>query len=191
MREDVLDYLVESMSIRDGNRFMLNEKIDDVFDETMRKLDIPTYRCSAESIGYNDWSRFQISDILKELLEKTNGDIQKAQKAVVIIEDFEQLSMDERFMPQLVSEGTNIDLDSEKYRRCMVQSLLIPFLQGEFPFEYQGNNDIFDTKGLTIIMTGDFKDLDERSILNGYDGALWHRLCPIFREVEIEKENNK
>ena len=85
MREDVLDYLVESMSIRDGNRFMLNEKIDDVFDETMRKLDIPTYRCSAESIGYNDWSRFQISDILKELLEITDGDIKKDKKLIILL----------------------------------------------------------------------------------------------------------
>lgn len=157
----------------------------------MSELDIPTYRCSASSIDHNEWARLYFLNILRELLKKTNGDIQKAQKAVVIIEDFEQLSMDERFMPQFVSEKANRDLEMEKYGRGEAQLSLIPFLYGEFPVEYQENEVLFDTKGLTFIMTGNYKDLDSDSILDGYDSALCHRIYPIIREVEIEKENNK
>ena len=124
MSENILDYLVEGISENHARRIMLNEKIDDTFIDTLGKLNILTYRCSASNIVLDECSGFHLSDILSDLLKKANGDIEKAQQAVVIIEDFEQMSMNEVFMNHLVSRQTNLDSLSvigEKYRRVILQ----------------------------------------------------------------------
>ena len=61
---------------------LLDGKMDKDLIRTIKDLDIPTFTCSASTIATEGYFGFHLSDILRHLVESTNCDLQKAQRAV-------------------------------------------------------------------------------------------------------------
>ena len=174
-----------------GNHILLNGKVDDNLMETINNMDVLVYRCSASNINPEGIRGFHFSDMLEELVEKANTDMEKAQRAVVIIEDFEQMSTDERFIEQLPIDETEAELEarieSEKMRRRINQLSLTAYLSGVVAPVM--NDELFDTSCLTFILVGDYKYLSDDEVMNGYDLGIQERIVPIMEKKENKSSN--
>ena len=181
---------------------LLDGEMDKDLIRTIKDLDIPTFTCSASTIAMEGYFGFHLSDILRYLVESTNGDLQKAQRAVVVIDDFEQMSMDERFISPLVEDGTEDEIKKHVHKEMISRSLnqlsLTSYLRGiTIPFTAFGEDGLFDTSKLSFILVGDYKDMGDFDIYSGYHSAFTNTLMPVIsREKdkpskETSKKNRK
>lgn len=181
---------------------LLDGKMDKNFIRTIKDLDIPTFTCSASIIAKEGYFGFHLSDILRHLVESTNCDLQKAQRAVVVIDNFEQMSMDERFITPLFEDATEEEIKKqvhkEKISRSLNQLSLTSYLRGTtVPFTAFGEDGLFDTSKLSFILVGDYKDMGVFDIYSGYHSVLTNTLTYVkIREkdksnIETSKKRRK
>ncbi len=93
-----------------------------------------------------------LEEMLKPLLDKTGGNLELAERGIVVLDEFDKLGY----------KGDNA-LEMNK----AVQHNLLTFLSGtKIPLEYNGQKIDFDTTNITFICLGAFTDLRERKIKN-------------------------
>ncbi len=177
---------------------LLDGEMDKDLIRTIKDLDMPTFRCSVSTIANEGYFGFHLSDILRRLVESTNGDLQKAERAVVLIDEFEKMSMDDRFITPLLEDGTEDEIKKQVHKEMISRSLnqlsLTSYLRGTtIPFTAFGEDGLFDTSNLTFILVGDYKDMELSEIYDGYHSAFTNTLMPvIIREKDKpSKETSK
>ncbi len=87
--------------------------------------------------------------LLIELLNKANGDLEKAQNGILFMDEFDKL-----LIPSYDKNG--IDTHDE------VQSQLLTVIEGsEIPITFRGEKVLFDTSRLLFILAGAFQGIEE------------------------------
>ena len=118
-----------------------------------KELSIPMIVANASDYSAVGYKGADLSDILVRLLEKTNGDLETAQRGIVAIDEFDKL-------------GYNSTLEMKQ----AVQHDLLTYMSGTVvPVEYNGKKYDFDTSKITFICMGAFEKLKERKISEGLD----------------------
>ena len=165
-----LHYKVHSENKKRFSPLLINGEMNNELKEALDEIDLPLF-CTSTSI-FNDNEGFSLEDILKYLLEKANGDLDKAKKGIVVLKDFEKWS-------------TN-----EDYNGVYRQMSLIPYLRGaSIPIEYQGQEVLFDTSELTFILFGKYKEEDIQNDSLGYDSAFTESIISYLHpKTNLEEE---
>lgn len=119
----------------------------------MKKLDIPIIKASAASLTRTGYVGPSVSDIFKRILEHCKFDIEKAERAIVYIDETDKIAS--------VSETTGRDIGG-----LAVQNELLEPLQGtKVSVEFKKNplmpeHEIsFDTSNILFILGGAFKGM--------------------------------
>ena len=94
-----------------------------------------------------------VDDFLIDLLEKAGGNLEKAERGIVVFDEIDKKGSD-----------SNSDVSGKG-----VLNTLLPFIGGTtYNIRYQNRNYTFDTSNLTIFATGAFTDLiDDKSNIYG------------------------
>ena len=124
--------------------------------EIAKELDLPIVITSANSFSETGYVGPTITDILKKLLDQTNGDIKKAERGIVVLDEIDKITKEEGIAGKSMHEG--------------VQNELLSFIGGgEYDisnggFGFFSNKIKYDTSKLTFILSGAFTDLREQKI---------------------------
>ena len=121
-----------------------------IVKEVARELSIPMITKSTTSFSAAGYKGADLSDMLVSLLKEANGDLEVAQRGIIVLDEFDKLG----------GKSSN-ELEMKK----AVQQELLTYLSGaKFTIEYNGKNVEFDTSHVTFICLGAFTDLRERKI---------------------------
>lgn len=116
-----------------------------------------------------------IEDFLVRLLNKTGGDLKKAEEGIIVFDEIDKKGSKE-----------NGDVSGKG-----VLNTLLPFLQGTtYNLSYNGRTVPFNTKKLTVFATGAFTDVAtsklENKTTNGYGGTKMG-----FNSEVVAKDNEE
>ncbi len=121
--------------------------------EITKKLDIPFVATSITSYSAAGYVGGNITDILKELYNKANGDLKKAERGIVVLDEFEKIA----YNPE-----TNLEM------KLAVQNQLLDFLGGGKYKVRIGTGLLdtreieFDTSKLTFVCLGALTNLRKK-----------------------------
>lgn len=123
--------------------------------EITEKLGIPFTATSVTNYSSTGYVGGDITDVLKELYKKANGDIEKAQRGIVIFDEFDKIAY---------SRSGGLEM------KRAVQQQLLDFLGGGKYTIRVGNSTLdmkefeFDTSKLTFVCLGALTDLRQQKI---------------------------
>lgn len=137
------------------------------------------------SVNANDYIKYKLSSrdlkhILVELLDKANGDIEKAKRGIVIINDIDLL-----YFKNAIGLST------------ILMNELPTFIHGKtYRIRYYDNDIDFDTTNITVIGKGDFshigdEKLDYASTTSKYLGGFQEILKAKDIEFKLDKNDKK
>lgn len=122
-----------------------------IVEEAGERMGIPFVRTNATNYSTTGYKGSDLIDILITLLRNSNGDIDLAQRGIIVLDEFDKL-------------GTN-NGDKEIAMRNGIQDELLTFIEGaKYSIEYEGEKYEFDTSKITFIVLGAFTNLRERKI---------------------------
>lgn len=123
--------------------------------EITKKLGIPFTSTSITNYSSTGYVGGDITDVLKDLYKKTNGDIEKAQRGIVVFDEFDKIAY---------SRSGGLEM------KRAVQQQLLDFLGGGKYTIRVGNSTSdmkefeFDTSKLTFVCLGALTDLRQQKI---------------------------
>ena len=121
-----------------------------IIEEVASQLKLPIVVTSSTKYSAAGYKGDDITSILYKLLDKSDGDLDLAERGIVAFDEFDKL-------------GSSSDNDISMRRA--VQQELLTFISGaQFDVEYKGQTYNFDTSKLTFIGMGAFTNLRERKI---------------------------
>ena len=121
-----------------------------ILDEVASEMKLPIYVTAVTNYSTVGYSGDSLTSILYKLLEKADGNLELAERGIVVFDEFDKLG-----------GFSNNDISM---RRALQQELLT-FISGtNLNVEYNGQTYSFDTSKLTFIAMGAFTDLRERKI---------------------------
>ncbi len=149
--------------------------------ETISKyLDIPIEIVDTTQLTVQGYVGRKLEDYLVRLLTKTKGNLELAQKSIVVFDELDK-------------KGSEKDSDISGKG---VLNMLLPFIQGTtYEVKYNGTTVLFDTSHLTIFATGAFtrvvaekkKDnLTSRSHRIGFTSSFSQQEEPTYLSLEAE-----
>lgn len=107
-------------------------------------LDLPIVNIDTTQLTVPGYVGANIEDFLTRLIESANGDVEKAQKGIVILDEIDKKG-----------SKSNGDVSGKG-----VLNTLLPFVQGTtYTVTYNYRKVSFDSSNLTIFMTGAFTDV--------------------------------
>lgn len=118
--------------------------------EITEKLGIPFISTSVTNYSSTGYVGGDITDVLKELYKKANGDIEKAQRGIIVLDEFDKIAYSRSGgleMKRAVQQQLLDFLGGGKYTICVGSSI---FDMNEFEF---------DTSKLTFVCLGALTDL--------------------------------
>ena len=129
-----------------------------ILQDLSNKMSVPFVKADATSYTSYGYKGASLTDILIELLDKTNGNIELAQEGIVCLDEFDKLA-----------SATNERSDQVGFKKSIQHELLKFGIDGEYDITYHDENIRFDTSKLTIIYMGAFTNLREKkkTIKNG------------------------
>lgn len=126
-----------------------------IIKEVAKELELPMIIRSSTMFSAAGYKGSDLSEILVGLLETTGGNLEAAERGIVVLDEFDKLANDS---------------NSELEMRKAVQQELLTYLGGaKFPVEYKGKKYEFDTSKITFICLGAFQDLREKKIAEELD----------------------
>ena len=135
-----------------------------IVKQVAKELSLPLITRSATMYSAAGYEGHDLEEMLVGLLEVTGGNLEAAERGVIILDEFDKLG----------GRGDN-KLEMKK----AVQQELLTFLSGgKFPVEYNGQTYDFDTSRITFICLGAFQDLRERKIKEGLDENGQYEMNP-------------
>ena len=121
-----------------------------LLSEVANELSLPISLSSATDYSTVGYKGADIVEILQDLLRQTDGDLELAEKGIVVFDEVDKLG----------SVGSG-----ELTMRKSIQHELLPLISGKkMNVLYNDKNYSFDTSKLTFIAMGAFTDLRERKI---------------------------
>lgn len=120
-----------------------------------KEMNLPINIVPATIFSAPGYKGTALEEMLKPLLDKTGGNVELAERGIVVLDEFDKLAY----------KGDNA-LEMNK----AVQHNLLTYIGGtKIPIEYNGKKIEFDTSKITFIALGAFTDLRERKIAEGLD----------------------
>ena len=146
-----------------------------IISDLAKEFDVP-YTSVSLSAGYTQagYVGLSLQDIFKKLIKEANGDVEKAQEGIIILDEFDKIRAKE-------------DSHDEEFKRALQQELL-SYLEGrEVQLDTKGGPTTFNTSKLTFILAGAFQDITEydmnytnedikEEISKGYESELLGRI---------------
>ncbi len=139
-----------------------------IFDKLLSILGVPYYITSSTSYTEEGYVGASVTEMLKVLIEKANGDISVAERGVIVIDEFDKLRTKSDYGKDVSGEG--------------VQNALLGMLSGEeiaIRDEYGNVEEIIDTKYITFILLGAF------------EGRCKEESLKYIRDERIKKGNDR
>lgn len=122
-----------------------------IIQNLTKKLGIPYVINNATGFSTTGYKGANLTDVLCTLLEKTNGNLELAQRSIVVFDEFDKL-------------GKNLNASGDDLRKGF-QDELLTFMEGQqYNVSYNNNIYTFDTSKLTFVALGAFTDLRENKI---------------------------
>lgn len=153
--------------LESGDKDLISSKVNMLIDgptgtgksfilkEVSKNLSIPMEIVPADSFSSAGYKGAQLEDVLVKLLDKTGGNVELAERGIVVFDEFDKLC----------DTGDN-SLEMHK----AVQHGLLTYIGGtKISFEYKGQMVNFDTSKVTFICVGAFTDLREKKIKEELD----------------------
>ncbi len=139
-----------------------------------KELNLPIVIIPATIFSAPGYKGADLDEMLKSLLDQTGGNIELAERGVVVLDEFDKLA----------SKGKN-PLEMNK----AVQHNLLTYIGGsKIPMEYNGKKIEFDTSRITFICLGAFTDLRDRKIKEAGEGNTYTITPEDYIEEGILKE---
>lgn len=114
------------------------------------ELNLPMNIVPATIFSAPGYRGADIEDMIIPLLDKTGGNLELAERGIIVLDEFDKLASDD---------------DNSLEMHKAVQYGLLAYLSGtKIPIEYKGKKIEFDTSKITFICLGAFTDLRERKI---------------------------
>ena len=146
-----------------------------IISDLAKEFDVPFTSVSL-SAGYTQagYKGLDLQDIFKKLINAADGDVEKAQEGIIILDEFDKIR-------------TKEDAHDEEFKRALQQELL-SYLEGrEVQLDTKGGPNTFNTSKLTFILAGAFQDITEYdmnysdedikdAISKGYESELLGRI---------------
>ena len=146
-----------------------------IVSDLAKEFNVPFTSVSL-SAGYTQtgYVGLSLQDIFKKLISAVNGDVEKAQEGIIILDEFDKIR-------------TKEDSHDEEFKRALQQELL-SYLEGrEVQLDTKGGPTTFNTSKLTFILAGAFQDITEYdmnytdedikdAISKGYESELLGRI---------------
>lgn len=146
-----------------------------IISDLAKEFDVP-YTSVSLSAGYTQagYVGLSLQDIFKKLISAADGDVEKAQEGIIILDEFDKIR-------------TKEDSHDEEFKRALQQELL-SYLEGrEIQLDTKGGPTTFNTSKLTFILAGAFQDITEydmnysdedikEAISKGYESELLGRI---------------
>ena len=146
-----------------------------ILKEVSKNLSIPINITPADIFAAPGYKGAQLEQMLIPLLDQTDGNIELAERGIVVLDEFDKLC----------AKGDNA-LEMHK----AVQHSLLSYIGGtKISFEYRGKMIDFDTSKITFICLGAFTHLRERKIKEGLDENNQYTIKPEdYIEEGMERE---
>lgn len=169
-------------------------------NKKLKEMEVPVVTENTGKIVPEGYLGESLEDILVRLLESANGDLEKAQKGVVILENFEKWRIDDKYLTEKMDMTRSYKERMESYyfeknNNLHQQMALIPYLKGEvIPIMVSGKKVSFDTSELTMLMFDNYNEKITNPIEmnNGYHDigvlSFINFFCEYSEEQEKEKE---
>lgn len=120
----------------------------EIVRQISKNINVPMVVVDATTYTEAGYVGDSVDDMLVKLYMATDGDIEKAQKSILVIDEFDKLANQEEHKSSVNNKG--------------VQKSLLTLIEGsERVISVAGEKKIFDTHGLTIILLGAFHGLEE------------------------------
>ena len=146
-----------------------------IISDLAKEFDVPFTSVSL-SAGYTQtgYVGLSLQDIFKKLINVANGDVEKAEEGIIILDEFDKIR-------------TKEDSHDKEFKRALQQELL-SYLEGrEVQLDTKGGPTTFNTSKLTFILAGAFQDITEYDmdyseeeikelISKGYESELLGRI---------------
>jgi len=122
-----------------------------ILTEVARLLDMPLFVADATSYTEEGYVGNSVSDMLKSLLQSAGGDLEKAQRGILVIDEIDKKA------------GTGSD---SNVTRGAVMDALLKIIEGTvIPLElgrgFDSKKIMFDTSRLTVICSGAFENIEK------------------------------
>ena len=125
-----------------------------IMKEVAKQMNLPIVIKPATMYATTGYRGVELQDMLISLLKVTNGNLEAAERGIVVLDEFDKL-------------GKSGDSDSSLEIRKAVQQDLLTYIGGsKFTVEYKGKSYDFDTSKLTFICLGAFTDMREKKEQN-------------------------
>ncbi len=199
--EDIIS-IVELHQERKGfeiKNLLLKGSPNKELNKKLEEMEVPVVVQNTGVIVQEGYMGDSLSDILVELLKESNGDLEKAQKGVVMLDNFEKWRTDDRYLTEKKNltrsyEKRMKDYYFKKDKNFHHQRSLIPYLKGEvIPIMIGKNKVLFDTSELTIVMIDNHKEeiTNENEMVEGYIDTSILKFVNLFCEYSDRKEKPK
>lgn len=119
----------------------------EIFRQLTKKLDIPCYTANATEYTASGYIGKDISDMLKSLLDITNGDLKKAENGILIIDEIDKLSEANKSQSQVNQKD--------------VQEALLKIIEdGKYDIMWHSKKYTFDTSNLMVVGIGSWSRVE-------------------------------
>ena len=120
-----------------------------IMKEVAKNMSLPIVIKPATMYTSTGYKGVELQEMLVSLLKETNGDLETAQKGIIVLDEFDKL-------------GNGNQTSSLEIRKAVQQDLLTYLSGAKFTVEYKGKNYDFDTSKITFICLGAFTELREK-----------------------------
>lgn len=121
-----------------------------IVKEVARNLSLPIVKRPVTSFSTTGYKGADLNDLLIELLNQTGGDLELAERGIIVLDEFDKLC------------ATS---DRDLVMKQALQQELLSYISGDkFDIEYNGKRIVFDTSKITFVALGAFTDLRNRKI---------------------------
>lgn len=120
-----------------------------IMNEVAENLHLPIIIRAATTFTTTGYRGVELQQMLVSLLDETGGDLEAAEKGIIVLDEFDKL-------------GNANKEKSLEIKEAVQQDLLTYLSGGKFNIEYNGKQIEFDTSRLTFIGLGAFTDMREK-----------------------------
>lgn len=110
-------------------------------------INVPCVMTSATEYTANGYVGKSVTDMLVSMLDRAGGDLEKAQKGILIIDEIDKIA----------SQGTS---SSQVNQRDVQEALLKLIEDGKFDITYHNKEYTFDTSKLMVVAMGSFSRIE-------------------------------
>lgn len=146
-----------------------------IMKQVARNMKLPIVITQATAYTSTGYRGVELQKMLVELLKVTDGDLEAAQRGIIVMDEFDKLG--------------NGKADSPLEIRKAVQEDLLTYMSGaKYSVEYKGKSYDFDTSKITFVCLGAFTDYREKQKENLDETGNYQMQAEDYMEAGIMRE---